>query len=123
MSARTAGAPRIKGLLLLRRNATRDYVDFAAVADRIGDVAAAEAFVRFDAPYPQPSGESALQQMLAQLASPKPYDLDGTTLSEYRHLEARWHDWEAIRAVCARASVVMFDHVCDLAEPDPPRSE
>lgn len=123
MSARTAGAPRIKGLLLLRRNATRDYVDFAAVADRIGEAAAAEAFVRFDALYPQPSGKSALQQMLAQLASPKPYDLDGTTLSEYRHLEARWHDWEAIRAVCARASIVIFDHVCDLAEPDPPRSE
>ncbi len=98
-------------------------MDFAAVADRIGEVAAAEAFVRFDALYPQPSGKSALQQMLAQLASRKPYDLDGTTLSEYRHLEARWHDWEAIRAVCARASIVIFDHVCDLAEPDPPRSE
>ena len=114
---------RIKGLLLLRRNATRDYVDFAAVADRIGEAAAAEAFVRFDPLYPQPSGESALQQMLAQLANPKPYDLDGTTLSEYRHLEARWHDWEAIRTVCAHASTAIFDHVCDLEEPGPPRSK
>ena len=105
---------RIKGFLLLRRNATRDYVDFAAVADRIGDAATAEAFAHFDALYPQPSGESALQQMLAQLANPKPYDLDGTTLSEYRHLEARWQDWEAIRAGCAHASTVIFDHVCDL---------
>ena len=114
---------RIKGFLLLRRNATRDYVDFAAVADRIGHPATAEAFARFDALYPQQSGESALQQMLAQLANPKPYDLDGTTLSEYRHLEARWHDWEAIRAVCVHASTVIFDHVCDLDEPGAPRSE
>ena len=114
---------RIKGFLLLRRNATRDYVDFAAVADRIGHAATAEAFARFDTLYPQDSGESALQQMLAQLANPKPYDLDGTTLSEYKNLEARWHDWEAIRAVCAHASTVIFDHVCELGEPGPPRSE
>lgn len=57
------------------------------------------------------------QQMLAQRASPKPYDWDGTTLAEYRHLEARWHDCEAIRTVCVRASTVIFDHVCDLDEP------
>jgi len=114
---------RIKGFLLLRRNATRDYVDFAAVADRIGHAATAEAFARFDTLYPQDSGESALQQMIAQLANPKPYDLDGTTLSEYRNLEARWHDWEAIRAVCAHASTLIFDHVCDLDESGPHRSE
>ena len=114
---------RIKGFLLLRRNATRDYVDFAAVADRIGYAATAEAFVRFDALYPQSSGESALQQMLAQLASPKSYDVEGTTLSEYRHLEARWHDWDAIRAVCTRASTRIFDHVCDLDEAGQPRPE
>ena len=107
---------RIKGFLLLRRNATRDYVDFAALADRIGDAATAAAFERFDRLYPQDSGESALQQMLAQLASPKPYDLDDTVLSEYNHLEAHWHDWGAIRAVCARASAVIFDYGCDLGE-------
>ena len=55
--------------------------------------------------------------MLAQLASPQPYDLEGTVLSEYNHLDARWHDWDAIRAACARASTVIFDHGCDLEEP------
>ncbi len=114
---------RIKGFLLLRRNATRDYVDFAAMADRIGAAAVAGAFARFDTLYPQDSGESALQQMLAQLANPKPYDLDGTTLSEYKNLEARWHEWEAVRAVCVHASTVIFDHVCELDEPGPSRSQ
>ncbi len=107
---------RIKGFLLLRRNATRDYVDFAALADRIGDTATAAAFERFDRLYPQDSGESTLQQMLAQLANPKPYDLDSTNLSEYNDLETRWHEWKAIRAVCVAASTVIFDHVCDLQE-------
>ena len=108
---------RIKGFLLLRRNATRDYVDFAALAHRVGDPSTAVAFERFDRLYPQGSGESALQQMLAQLASPQPYDLEGTVLSEYNHLDARWHDWDAIRAVCARASTVIFDHGCSREEP------
>ena len=61
---------RIKGFLLLRRNATRDYVDFAALAHRLGEVSTAAAFERFDPLYPQSSGGSALQQMLAQLALP-----------------------------------------------------
>ena len=113
---------RIKGFLLLRRNATRDYVDFAALADRMGDAAVATAFERFDRLYPQDTGESALQQMLAQLSSPKPYDLDGTNLSEYNNLETRWHDWDEIRAVCAHAATVIFDHRCDLDEPATPNA-
>ena len=104
---------RIKGFLLLRRNATRDYVDFAALAYRLGEPSTAAAFERFDRLYPQTSGESALQQMLAQLSSPLPYDLEDTVLSEYNHLEARWHDWEAIRAVCAWAATAIFDHGCE----------
>ena len=111
---------RIKGFLLLRRNATRDYVDFAALADRVGDTATAIAFEHFDRLYPQDSGESALQQMLAQLSSPRPYDLDGTALSEYNHLEPRWHDWDAIRTVCAHAATVVFDHRCAMDEPSTP---
>lgn len=107
---------RIKGFLLLRRNATRDYVDFAALADRLGDASAAAAFERFDQLYPQDSGESALQQMLAQLASPIPYDLEGTVLSEYNRLDSRWHDWKAIRGACARAATAIFDHGCDREE-------
>ena len=111
---------RIKGFLLLRRNATRDYVDFAALADRMGDAAVATAFERFDRLYPQDTGESALQQMLAQLSSPQPYDLDGTVLSEYNNLDPRWHDWDSVRAVCTRAATVIFNHRCDLDEPATP---
>ena len=107
---------RVKGFLLLRRNATRDYMDFAALVDRIGDAATAEAFERFDRLYPHDNGESALQQMLAQLASPKPYDPDIAVLSEYNNLGARWHDWGTIRNVCARASTAIFDRGRGLEE-------
>lgn len=107
---------RIKGVLILKRNATRDYLDFAALAHRMGDQAAAEALQPFDRLYHQANGESALQQLQVQLASPLPYDLEDTELSEYKNLAAQWHDWNAVTAVCAHVAVVVFDYVCTRSE-------
>ena len=68
---------RIKCALVLKRNATRDYVDAAALSDRLGTAASCAALASFDALYPQPNGQSAAQQLVAQLNAPAPYDLDG----------------------------------------------
>ena len=108
---------RIKGVLILKRNATRDYLDFAALAHRIGDQVVAEALRPFDRLYHQDNGESALQQLQAQLASPLPYDLEDTELSEYKNLAAQWHDWNAVTAACAHVAVVVFDYVCERSGP------
>ena len=104
---------RIKGVLILRRNATRDYLDFVALATRMGTESTAHALRSFDRLYPQESGESALQQLQAQLANPLPYDLDELDLSEYRDLAPQWQDWEKVRAACGRVAVAVFDHVCE----------
>jgi hypothetical protein len=100
---------RIKAALILKRNATRDYLDFVALVDQLGDDQVVEALRRFDALYPQPSGESALQQLQIQLASPVPFDLEETNLSEYKNLDPKWHDWESVRSVCARCATMIFD--------------
>ena len=100
---------RIKGVLILRRNATRDYVDFAALAEHLGDETASRALQSFDRLYPQESGESALQQLQAQLASALPYDLEDTDLSEYRDLAPRWQDWGNVQRTCIRIAVAAFD--------------
>lgn len=113
---------RIKGVLILKRNATRDYLDFVALADHIGDDGVAQALQSFDALYPQASGESALQQLQVQLASALPYDLEETELSEYKNLKAHWHDWGVVKAACAHLSAVIFDRVCDLEAGDGDRS-
>lgn len=104
---------RIKGVLILRRNATRDYLDFVALATHMGADSSGEALHSFDRIYPQESGESALQQLQAQLANPLPYDLDELDLSEYRDLAAEWEDWERVKAACGRIAVAVFDHVCE----------
>jgi hypothetical protein len=104
---------RIKAALILKRNATRDYLDFVALAAHIGDEKTATALGHFDRLYEQPNGESALQQLQAQLANPMPYDLEATDLSEYKKLNPRWHDWAAVQAVCAHVATTIFDIVCE----------
>lgn len=43
---------RIKGVLILRRNATRDYLDFVALADHMGDDQVVASLQQFDDLYP-----------------------------------------------------------------------
>jgi hypothetical protein len=104
---------RIKAVLILRRNATRDYLDLVALADRMGADAATEALRSFDDLYPQPSGESALQQLQIQLANPMPYDLDATNLAEYKSLAPRWQDWSAVKAVATKLAISIFDRLAE----------
>ena len=103
---------RIKGFLILRRNATRDYVDFAALADRLGADGVGKAMRAFDRLYPQDNGQSALQQLQAQLANPLPFDLQQTSLTTYKNLDSRWHDWNTIKTTCTKTATAMFDYTC-----------
>jgi hypothetical protein len=96
---------RIKAVLILKRNATRDYIDFVAMHDRLGMKRTLAAMSSFDRLYPQPNGESATQQLIVQLSSPMPYDLSQTDLSEYKKLSSRWHDWSVIRKACVECAL------------------
>lgn len=106
---------RIKGVLILKRNATRDYLDFVALADHMGNENVACALQSFDRLYPQDSGESPLQQLQVQLANALPYDLEETGLGEYKNLNPRWHDWLVVKAACSHLSARIFDRVCDMS--------
>ena len=110
---------RIKGVLILKRNAARDYIDFAALADRLGNDRVVAALRSFDRLYPQESGESALQQLQSQLANPLPYDEKTTDLSKYRNLDPKWHDWRAIKTTCKYVSIMVFDRICEEIEAEP----
>lgn len=102
---------RIKAVLILQRNATRDYLDFVALAGHMGDEATVKALRTFDGLYPQPNEESALQQLQIQLANPMPYDLEGLNLSEYKNLLPCWQDWQVVRAACVHTAIVIFDQL------------
>lgn len=105
---------RIKAVLILKRNALRDYVDFAAIGADLGDEAMARAMLRFDELYPQDNGESATQQLLAQLANPLPGDLGKEGTRIFRGLAKDLQDWDAVRDRCVSFSITLFDAISDL---------
>lgn len=102
---------RIKAVLVLKRNATRDYLDFVALAELIGADEMLKALTCFDALYPQPNGASAFQQLQIQLAQPLPFDLDGTNLAEYKHLKEEYQDWSSVKSKCAKFADMMLSSV------------
>jgi len=102
---------RIKGVLILKRNATRDYLDFVALADHMEESEVGASLAPFDTLYPQPNGQSALQQLQIQLSSPMPYDLEQNHLAEYKNLDPKWRQWETVKSACIDWAVTIFDQI------------
>lgn len=103
---------RIKAWLCLMRNATRDYIDFAALADRLGDEAAAAVVLSMDDYYADQRGAAGRRiatQVAKQLAEPLPDDLDRVDLRFYRRLDRRWQDWGAVADACKRIAVRVLE--------------
>jgi len=45
------------------------------------------------------------------MAEPKPFDLDGDDLSEYRGLRERWRSWAAVSDEAGRLAVAILSHL------------
>ena len=98
---------RIKAWLALSRNQTRDYLDIAALSDRMGLDEAAAVLAGIDDYYADVNRrpEAVSTQLVRQLADPRPRDAEVTTqLANYKALDSRWHDWSTVRAVLADLS-------------------
>lgn len=101
---------RIKAWLVLQRNATRDYLDFAALADRLG-ADAPSTVIEMDDYYVDQRGPGGLRvatQVAKQLAEPAPYDLSEIDLRHYRGLLPRWQDWAEVLTVCQQVAVAVL---------------
>ncbi|HYB24402.1 MAG TPA: hypothetical protein VED41_11435 [Solirubrobacteraceae bacterium] len=102
---------RIKAWLALTRNQTRDYLDIAALAERIGLDEAAGVLRGIDDYYADINHkpEAVATQLVRQLADPRPRDAEVTTqLASYKSLDERWHDWSTVKAVLADLSERML---------------
>jgi hypothetical protein len=103
---------RVKAWLVLRRNATRDYLDVVALGDRLGVDHAAAIAVGLDDYYEDqvgPGGRRVATQLATQLAEPAPYDLSDVDLAAYRRLEPPWRDWRAVVEACRALARGMLD--------------
>lgn len=101
-----AETARIKAYLIVKRNQMRDYIDVAALSGRFGAQEIGAALAVIDDYYgddSHPNDRTVQSQLARQLAKPEPRDRSRTAgLASYKHLERRWHDWDAVVAECRR---------------------
>jgi len=93
---------RIKAFLLVERNATRDYLDVAALSHHLGLKRSAEALREMSTLYGEFAGEGGdmLTSVLVKLAAPDPVDLEGVDLAEYKGIVPPWNEWPAVVEQC-----------------------
>ena len=111
---------RIKAFLCLARNATRDYLDVAALASHMGIEAAVDALWRMDELYPQNSGDpwAVRTQLVTQLAAPQPYDLDSVDLTEYKGVRPPFDRWGHVAEVCGKVSDALLERCVQALQAD-----
>jgi hypothetical protein len=101
---------RIKAFLIVRRNQTRDYLDVAALAERVGIESAASVLRDMDRYYTDQrgAGDGVATQVFRQLSDPRPKDSSTTReLTRYKNLDSRWHEWSAVVATCRDVAAEM----------------
>ena len=103
---------RIKAFLIVRRNATRDFIDFVALSDKIerteGAGGLTQVLSSLDRLYPQSNGASVLLQLAKQLSEPKPKDIGNGDLSVYRLIDQKWNSWQTVNEAGQRYGVVIL---------------
>jgi hypothetical protein len=108
---------RTKGWMIISRNATRDFIDFAALADHLGTQTAVRVLEDFDDYYQDLiRGEKAspVVQLVRQLAEPSPGDLDEIDLSRYKGLRSPFDSWGHIVGICETISVELGNRLADI---------
>lgn len=103
---------RIKAWLIVDRNATRDFLDVAAISDKLGLEASARALSSLDRLYPQGEDKGAVrQQLMRQLAKPRPFDLDEVKprLADYKGIGPRWRSWSSVERQCQALGVELAE--------------
>jgi RND superfamily putative drug exporter len=102
-----AEALRLKGYLIMCRNSSRDYADFADMVDTVKPETAAVVLSGMDRYYCCQTSrqEWMASQLVRRLADPNPADLRDDKWSE----PAAEADWEEVRQRCLSVAVAMLE--------------
>ncbi|MGB9430408.1 MAG: hypothetical protein WCC11_11145 [Gammaproteobacteria bacterium] len=101
---------RIKSFLVVERNATRDYLDVAALSHRLGIAKSVRALELMNDLYNEFAGEGGdmLLTLITKLTHPDPYDLTNVDLNEYKGIVAPWRDWRAVERQCRALAIALL---------------
>jgi hypothetical protein len=103
-------ALRIKAYLIVKRNQTRDYLDVAALAHKLGISLASAILSQIDEYYADHDQENgAVATQVAQmLLDPQPRDKSVTrNLKNYKSLSDRWHNWTDVTKILRAVALEM----------------
>lgn len=100
---------RIKAFLILERNATRDYLDVAALSAHMGLAASVAALEPMSVLYAEfaADGGDILPSIVVKFVTPDPHDLTDLDLSEYKGIVAPWNSWLAVVRQCEKLAVAL----------------
>ena len=98
---------RIKAFLCTDRQVVRDFLDFAALADRLGDDRAIEALRFLNVLYKGEGNQSCITR-LAEVTRQAPLDLDRVDLNTYRGIQPPYNDWEYVARRCSEVAKRLF---------------
>lgn len=105
---------RTKAWMIVNRNAARDYIDFAALAEKAGMAMTVSALEKFDDYYSdliRKDEVSPLIQLIRQLAEPNPCDLDDIDVSQYKGLRPPLNSWDYLKHIFENISVELGDRL------------
>jgi hypothetical protein len=92
----------MKAFLAYDRNATRDYLDFAALTECASPEAVLASLQKLDTRYGELQTASVALEVAKALSAAAPFDLNESELPHYKGIAGRWLHWETTRAICSR---------------------
>lgn len=90
-------ALRIKAFLLTNRLATRDYLDVAALSDKLGLDAAVKSLSHLNLLYTSKNNTQTPLTQFSEACFKEPLDLEATNVATYKGVVPPYNDWEEIR--------------------------
>ena len=97
----------MKAFLACDRNATRDYLDFAALSECVSEAAVLQSLLKLDARYGGLQTASVALEVAKALSAAAPFDLDESELPHYKGLTEKWRRWETTRILCQRFGALL----------------
>lgn len=114
-----AEALRIKAFLCTDRQATRDYLDVAALVDLIGEEQAEAALSTLNLLYKGEGNQSCVSRF-AEVSQQEPVDLQAVDLSTYRGIQAPYNDWQYVKKRVAGIGARLLEREMEGELPAPP---
>lgn len=117
-----AEALRIKAFLCTDRQATRDYLDVAALADHLGEEETEAALARLNLLYEGEGNQSCVSRF-AEVSQQDPVDLEDVELDTYRGIQPPYDDWQYVKERVAKIGARLLEMEMRGELPAPPQED